>query len=255
MSITPSRVPQVLLLLAFVVVTVFFVLRAKTGKPWPVRRLAGIDAIEDAMGRATEMNRPVSYMMGEGALSGADGSQTVASMCILPYVARIAARLNTLFFVQVTVLETAPAIEDICRAAYSAEGKLDKWDPTYGLRISRSDSPQCIALLVQENCAVSIMIGSIRLPSVTMAEEANRMGAMTIAATAAVTNVSFLVACCDYVILGDELFAAAAFISQDPMQISTVNTTDLFKLFSVSLVVIGLLLLAVGINISKIVYP
>lgn len=241
--------------LIFAGIMLIIAFRVKKGKPWPVRRLAGIDALEDAMGRATEMNRPVSYMMGEGMLTGADGSQTVAALCILPYIARLAAKLDTPLFVQVTVPEIFNAVEEICRCAYTAEGKQEKWDPKYGLRISRANDPICVSYLWQENVSVNLMFGSIRLPSVTMAENANRLGAVSIAGTAAITNICFLVAACDYVILGDELFAAAAYISEDPVQISTINTTDLIKIGVVGLVIIGMLILPLGIDLAKIVYP
>lgn len=133
--------------LLFAALMLIIAFRVRKSKPWPVRRLAGIDALDDAMGRATEMNRPVSYMMGEGMLTGADGSQTVAALCILPYVARKAAKYDTPFFVQVTVPEIYSACEEICRTSYFAEGKAEKWDSKYGLRISRSNDPICVSYL------------------------------------------------------------------------------------------------------------
>src|SRR5574341_2246068 len=58
----------------------WFISRAKKGKSLFVRRIAGLDAIEEAVGRATEMGKPVLYVPG---ISDMNDIQTVASMIIL----------------------------------------------------------------------------------------------------------------------------------------------------------------------------
>lgn len=48
----------------FLSLLVFLMLRARVGKLPYIRRVAGLDAIEEAVGRATELGRPVFYVPG-----------------------------------------------------------------------------------------------------------------------------------------------------------------------------------------------
>lgn len=220
-----------------------------------MRRIAGIDALDDAMGRATELNRPVLYWMGEGRLNDAEGGQTVAALTILSYVARLAAKFDTPFIVTITIPETTAPVIDVCRNAYIAEGKEEKWNELYTVRQSVANSAYVIETMYEENVAVTLFFGSLGLPSLQYSEESNRVGALGIAGTARISNAAFLVACCDFVILSDEFYAGAAYLSQDKMQISTINTTDVIKIGCIAMAVIGPLLYLFGINLSKILYP
>ena len=59
---------------------VYVLNRTKKGQaPWQIRRVQGLDAIDEAIGRATEMNRPVMYLPG---WTGLDSPQTLASMTV-----------------------------------------------------------------------------------------------------------------------------------------------------------------------------
>jgi hypothetical protein len=52
-------------LLAFTIVTIVFAIRkSQKGEAPKIRRIAGLDSIEEALGRATEMGRPVHYTPG-----------------------------------------------------------------------------------------------------------------------------------------------------------------------------------------------
>src|SRR5450756_2048675 len=71
----------------------FLIQHAKAGHRLPkIRRLAGLDAIDEAIGRATEMGRPVIFANGS---NGLDDAQTIASFPVLSYVAHTCARYDT----------------------------------------------------------------------------------------------------------------------------------------------------------------
>ena len=72
---------------------IYFIEKAKKGKNLFVRRIAGLDAIEEAVGRATEMGKPILYVPG---IDDMNNIQTVASMIILGNVARTVAQRDSL---------------------------------------------------------------------------------------------------------------------------------------------------------------
>ncbi len=76
--------------LVFCIVLVLYITKARAGRELPtIRRVSGLDALDEAIGRATEMGRPVHFSPG---ISDVNEAQTMASMAILDYVARKSAR-------------------------------------------------------------------------------------------------------------------------------------------------------------------
>jgi hypothetical protein len=70
---------------------IFYVETAKRGKKLFVRKIAGLEAIDEAVGRATEMGRPVLFIPG---ISDMDDVQTLAALTILGRVSRTIADLR-----------------------------------------------------------------------------------------------------------------------------------------------------------------
>src|SRR5579862_878462 len=77
----------VLLIAAFILYNIF---RAKGGKDLFIRRIPGLTAVDDAVGRAAELGRPV--LMVPGVQSDPINAKAVQSINIYSHVARLAAR-------------------------------------------------------------------------------------------------------------------------------------------------------------------
>jgi hypothetical protein len=58
----------------------------------------------------------------------------------------------------------------------------------------------------------------------------------------AIGQVAFFVALCDYVLIGEELYAAGAILSEDPSLISAISAEDIPKMLIILLIVIGSIL-------------
>ena len=83
------------------------------------------------------------------------------------------------------------------------------------------------------------MMGYFYAESLILAENANVSGAISTAGTTAIDQLPFFVAACDYTIIGDELYAASAYISRNPLEVASIKTGDWFKALSVLLVIVG----------------
>ncbi|MBE0633051.1 hypothetical protein IH574_00640 [Candidatus Bathyarchaeota archaeon] len=53
------------------------------------RRLSGLDALPEMVGRAAEMNRPVHFTTGLGDLTSTVAPQLVAGLAVLAHVAEL----------------------------------------------------------------------------------------------------------------------------------------------------------------------
>lgn len=236
------------LLIAFLMVAVGYALeRTKKGlAKWQIRKIPGLDAIEEGIGRATEMNRPVFYLPGSGGFSD---PQLLASMAVLSEVAKVTARYDTRLIVCVPMSSVYPVIEEVVRQAYVSEGKAERFraedvrwfsDHYFGYAIA------IIGLMFKEKVATNIMIGTFAFDALMYAEAANQAGAIQVGGTAATTQIPFFVAACDYALIGEEIYAAAAYLTKDPVRVATIVAEDWAKFLVTGLVVLGVLLQTAG---------
>ena len=229
----------------------FMMRRARQGEVPHIRRMAGLDAIEEAVGRATEMGRPVHYTIGwaDGGLSGAMAAQILAGLSVLGYVAELAAKYRVKIITTVSQPDTLPLHEEILRLSYQKAGHPEALPPD-AVRFISIDlyaySAGVLGEIDREKPAANIMIGAFWMESLLFTEAGYRQGAIQVAGTARTSQIPFFVATCDYTLIGEEIFAAGAYLSKDPGQIGTIAAQDAGKLLALVLLVSGLLLYAFG---------
>ena len=85
-------------------------------------------------------------------------------------------------------------------------------------------------LMVREKPAACFYMGSFFAESLILAETGNAIGAIQIAGTAQPAQLPFFVAACDYTLIGEEFFAASAYLSGEPGQIGSLKGQDIGKL-------------------------
>ena len=118
MALAKGRVFSFWLLLVITGCLLYSMWRARKGKPISIRKIAGLDAIEEAIGRSTEMGRPVHYCPGIGGIGAVEAPQTFAGLAILSYVSRLTARFDVPEIVTIRQPEVFPMAEETVRQAY-----------------------------------------------------------------------------------------------------------------------------------------
>ena len=68
------------------------------------------------------------------------------------------------------------------------------------------------------------------------------MGAIQIAGTASQAQIPFFVTACDYTLIGEEFFAASAYLSQRPELIGGIKGQDMIKLIVIGMIFCGVVL-------------
>jgi hypothetical protein len=229
------------ILMAVMAATVLACLwRARRGRVPFVRRIAGVDALEQAIGRATEMGRPVVFGTGWTDLSQIE---THASLSILAYVARLAARMRTPLIVLVRQSSVYPVAEEIVRQAYVAEGVPDQFKPAEQVRFLSEEgvvyATGAARLIEERRAGCALFFGAFDFTSLLMAEPGAALGVMQIAGDPTLWQVPFFVCTCDYTILGEEYYAAGAYLSPDATQRGALVSQDLIKLVFAGLLLLG----------------
>ncbi len=244
-----NRLNAFLLFLVFCSIVIVMIIMARQGKKLFIRRISGLNAIDEAIGRATEMGRKVLYIPG---IMSMDEIQTIASISILGYIARYAAEFRTNLEVPNKDPITFAATRETVREAFMASGHPDAYSEdmvTYLTYDQFAYTASISGKMVREKPATNFLIGSFFAESLLLAEMGQSIGAIQIAGTAEISQLPFFVAACDYTMIGEELYAASAYISKDPLMVGSIKGQDWMKLILLILLVLGVLLESFGIGI------
>lgn len=220
------------------IIIIWRIVSAQRGKELFIRRIPGLNAIDEAIGRATEMGRPVLMVPGIGAFS----IIALQALSIFSYIARSTARFGNRILMPIADATVYTVAEEVIRDAYQAEGHPERFDPDSVRFLSDRQfafASGVAGLIQREQIASSFMFGEFFAESLIFAETGNMVGAIQVAGTVHTTQIPFFIAACDYTIIGDEYYAASAYISRDPTMLGSLVGQDSGKLLIASLCAIG----------------
>jgi len=244
----PHRVNMLIFLIFFFAIIIYFIDRAKKGKSLFIRRIAGLDAIEEAVGRATEMGKPVLFIPG---IEDIDQIQTVAAMIILGNVAKMVAAYDTPLFVPICRPMVVPVAEERVKEGYASAGRPDAYNRDNVRYISDEQFAYAAGvqgIMLRDRPAANLMFGSFFAESLMLAETGFLTGAIQVAGTANIHQLPFFVVACDYTIIGEELFASSAYLSKEPKLLGSLKGSDLTKAIIIGILALGAILETLGIT-------
>ena len=214
---------------------------ARSGKKLFVRKIPGVEAVEEAVGRATEMGRPVLFIPGIQEL---DEIQTIAGVTILGRVARITAEYETPLMVPVRYPLIYAGAQEMVKQSYIEMGRKDNYQEDMVRYVAGEQfafTAHVNGWMMREKPAANIYMGAFFAESLLLAETGYAAGSIQIAGTAEIAQLPFFIAACDYTLIGEELYAATAYLSQEPQQLGGLKGQDFVKMFLVGSIVIGTL--------------
>ncbi len=220
---------------------IYFVETARRGKQLFIRRIAGLEAIDDAVGRATEMGRPVLFIPG---INDMDDVQTLAALTILGRVSRTIADYDTRIFMPVARSLVMTAARETIKSSYLAAGRPDAYTDDMVSYVTDEQFGYVAAVdgvMVRERPATVFLLGAFFAESLILAETGNSVGAIQIAGTARPAQLPFFIAACDFTLIGEELFAASAYLSGEPKQLGSLKGQDVGKAMAMILLLLGVI--------------
>ncbi len=232
--------------LAFSTVVLTFIQVARRNPNLFIRKIPGLEAVEEAIGRAAEMGRPVFFVHG---LHDMGSLSTIAAVSILARVARRSAEYD----VRVRVMNNRPIVtavsQEVVQQAYTEAGRPDAYDPD-DVSLVATDQFSYVAavsgLMVREQPAAVFLLGYFYAESLLLAETGASTGAIQVAGTDAYTQLPFFVTTCDYTLIGEELYAASAYLSREPRMLGSLRGQDVGKVFLMLAMVGGTIAMSIG---------
>jgi len=237
-----GKLNNLLLMLFLAAIVLLSIRQARRNADIFLRRIPGLDAVEEAIGRATEMGRPILYLTGSDDMSSIS---TIAATIILGEVAKRVAAYET----ELKVPHRDPVVMAVCqeitKEAYAAAGRPDAYKEDSNFFITTDQFSYTAAvdgIMLRERPAANFFMGYYYAESLLLAETGASTGAIQIAGTDSDAQLPFFITACDYTLIGEELYAASAYLSREPVLVGTLRGQDIGKGFFLAVLILGTLL-------------
>jgi len=241
---------ELVLTAALVILVWVFISWAKRGKRFYIRKLPAIDAIEDAVGRCAEMGRPVHFCTGQrNYISSVEAPQTVAALACLGHTAKSCAKHDVPLMVVVSKAESLPLHIAMLREIYETQGKpFDIGMIHYFSEYYKSFLMNYIGDVKKFKPGAVMLIGPTVFEYAMIPDVARSVDAMSIGGSS-LGDYYVYSPMYDHALVAEELFAASAYLTREPVQIASIQAEDVYKVLAMGIAVVGTLLLIAGINI------
>ena len=219
----------------------YYIDRARSGEEIYLRTIPGLKAIEEAVGRATEMGKSVLFVPG---ISDLDQVETITGLNILGHVAEHTAKYETSLNVPVSKSIVMEAGREVCKEAYLRAGRPDLYYDDMVHYVTEEQfayTAGITGIMERDKPAACFYLGKFYAESLILAEAGNSIGALQIAGTGSYSQIPFFVTACDYTLIGEEFFVASAYLSKKPELVGSIKGQDIVKL----LVMIAMILTVV----------
>ncbi len=216
----------------------YYIDRASSGEDIYLRKIPGLQALEEAVGRATEMGKSVLFVPG---IMDLDQVETVTGLNLLGHVAEYTAKYETSLNVPVSRSIVMEAGREICKESYLKSGRPDLYYDDMVHYISDEQFAYAAGvngIMERERPAACFYLGKFYAESLILAETGNSIGAIQIAGTGSPSQIPFFVTACDYTLIGEEFFTASAYLSNKPELVGSIKGQDIVKLLVMTVMVL-----------------
>jgi len=204
-----------------------------------IRKIPGLESLDEAVGRATEMGRPIFFAL---PASGGVGISSLSALAVLSRVARLAAKYSTRIIVTTMDYVVYTMAEEVCKEAYASQGQGALFDPPRDLLFINAQFPYAMGsagLIHRERVAANFLFGDFQAESLLIAEAGSQVGAIQVAGTDSTLQIPFFIVSCDYTLIGEELYAASAYLSREPTMLGSLAGQDLVKVTLLGVLALG----------------
>ena len=165
-----------------------------------------------------------------------------AVLGILGRVSRLAARYGTGLFIAQRDPEVMVIVEQVMRDAFQSEAHPERFDRAMVRYLSGDQfafASGYMGTVHRERAAACLLFGEFAAESLILAEAGQQVGAMQVAGTTSNAQLPFFLTSCDYTVIGEEVYAAGAYLSRDPVQMGALRGQDIGKLAIFAIILAG----------------
>jgi len=234
-----DRANGLIILVSMFFFVTFFIAKAIRNPNIFLRKIPGIDAVDEAVGRATEMGKPILYTTGYYDIQELS---CICSVNILAHVAKKVAQYDSRLIVPCKWPVAMTVCQEVVREAYINAGRPDAFNINDIFFVAGEQFSYTIgvdSIMVRERPAANFFLGTFAAEALILAETGASTGAIQIAGTDSNYQIPFFVVACDYCLIGEELYAASAYLARNPKLIGSLKAQDAGKMILFFGIILG----------------
>lgn len=225
---------------------------ARQGRVPKIRSIVCLDALPELVGRAVEMGTTVHIATGMSTLESSEAPIVAAGLAMLGHVAELCGKYKVPIHYTCVFGYNIPIAQDLIKTGYMKGGVPEMYSDDMIFYAGDHQQPYSAAMmgyLFREKPAANMMFGGIKYEALNTIGAAAVVGCMQAAGTPRLYYQPFLVAACDYCMIGDELFAAAAAVGGVPEEIAVIGAQDVIKAIALFLIILSIVLTTMGTDL------
>jgi hypothetical protein len=244
--IIEGRLMGLIFLIALAILLWYYTDKASKGKPETIRRLPAFDALDEAVGRAIEQGRPI---MATYSFQDNFNPPTMVGLEAVRYTSKLAGEKGGTMLVGAGSARTLPVAMENYRLGCVEAGVPELYNPQNVYFFTRQQwayASGVMGLMQREKPGACVFIGPFLVEGIHLGINSRRIETMAIAGNTSYSMGAFMFVSMDYVLLGEEMLAAGAYMTEDITNISGIAAEDVMKWVLAIILTAGTLLKIVG---------
>jgi hypothetical protein len=237
-------------LILFLVLMILFWMRDRKRPRQNLRSIQAFGKLKRGIGLAVEAGQRVHISLGHGGISGQTAASALVGLSVLQRIAR-AASISDRPPVA-TSGEAAQALlsQDSLRSAYRAVNAESQFNPD-AAQLSGvtpfSYAAGTLPVVYDQQVSVNILTGSFGSEVALIADAADRTGSISLGGSENLSAQAVLYAAVQEPLIGEELFAAGAYVQAGPMHTASLKAQDVLRWLLIGAILIGAALKMIGV--------
>lgn len=220
-----------------------------------LRHIAAYELIRNAMAEAAEDGRPLLLSLGTAGISDSNAMQTVAALSALEYLAEQSIVSTNTPLVTMANPTTLLLAQDIAARPFEASGRLPQFEPRTvrfmggsGEVAASAYAAGLLDLLDRREVAASFLLGHFGDECVVLGEASARHEVPQVAGSGTPAALALMALTADHLLIGEELFAAGAYLSRRPWHVSGLLAQDSARWIVITVVGVVVVLKTFGLT-------
>ncbi len=231
-------------------VILFFVFARPTQAKYTLRRIRAFTHFRRQVDLAVEAGKRLHISLGRGNINDLQGGAALTGLMILDRCARAASNsdrppVTTSGDGVVNILS-----QDTLQNTYRSLANAERYDPTSarltGL-VPLAYAAGAIPSITDEQVSTNILAGHFGTEVALLTEAGERSHSLTVAGSDSIPAQAVLYATADEPLLGEELYAAGAYLDGGQVYHASLRMQDIIRWVLVAAIIIGTILKLVGI--------
>jgi hypothetical protein len=223
----------------------WFARRVSRSKVFPLRSIPTFQTLRGLLGRVAESGRLVHFSLGSAALGGDQTAAISAGLTALHYMADQGASFGFSPIVTVADPMLMLVAQDIMYRAYQRAGLTERYQPTMVQMIAPDPTAYAVGAqdtINQEAVSANVMLGPFGDEYLLLGEAGAQRSIVQLVGSNVVQTQPFMLATSDRVLVGEELFAAGAYLSRRPEHVASLQVQDVLRVLIVVAILVGVLI-------------